>query len=64
MRPETRDIGTTTAGLPKRPLCVTGTIIILFLMDHNHGFYSIETQVIERFEKTEKVRRDSTSSTG
>lgn len=24
----------------------------------------LETQVIERFEKTDKVRRDSTSSTG
>lgn len=45
VRPETREAATTTAGLPRRPLCVT------------------ETQVIERFEKTEKVRRDSTSST-
>ncbi|UJR25945.1 hypothetical protein I4U23_007293 [Adineta vaga] len=45
VRPETKDTGTTTAGLPKRPLCVT------------------ETQIIERFEKTEKVRCDSTSST-
>ncbi|CAF2086064.1 unnamed protein product [Rotaria magnacalcarata] len=44
VRPETRDAGTTTAGLPKKPLCVT------------------ETQVIERFEKTEKVRCDSASS--
>ncbi|CAF4408325.1 unnamed protein product, partial [Rotaria magnacalcarata] len=46
VRPETRDAGTTTAGLPKKPLCVT------------------ETQVIERFEKTEKVRCDSASSSG
>ncbi|CAF1075802.1 unnamed protein product [Adineta ricciae] len=46
VRPQTRDTGTTTVGLPKRPLCVT------------------ETQIIERFEKTEKVRRDSTSSAG
>ncbi|CAF3336358.1 unnamed protein product [Rotaria sp. Silwood1] len=45
VRPETRETGTTTAGLPRRPLCVT------------------ETQVIERFEKTEKVRCDSASST-
>jgi hypothetical protein len=45
VRPATREAGTTTAGLPKRPLCVT------------------ETQIIERFEKTEKVRCDSASST-
>ncbi|CAF4628481.1 unnamed protein product [Rotaria socialis] len=44
VRPEMRDAGTTTVGLPKKPLCVT------------------ETQVIERFEKTEKVRCDSASS--
>ncbi|CAF4194114.1 unnamed protein product [Rotaria socialis] len=46
VRPEMRDAGTTTVGLPKKPLCVT------------------ETQVIERFEKTEKVRCDSASSSG
>ncbi|CAF3851589.1 unnamed protein product [Adineta steineri] len=61
VRPETKDTGTTTAGLPKRPLCVTGkenssTPLI--------NLSPIETQIIERFEKTEKVRRDSTSSTG
>lgn len=39
VRPDTREAGTTTAGLPRRPLCVTGrwqTHILLFMMPCNY----------------------------
>ena len=62
VRPETRDTGTTTAGLPRRPLCATGRRPSLSVSIHPP--YHLETQIIERYEKNEKVRRDSTSSTG
>jgi len=32
-RPATRETGTTTAGLPKRPLCVTGIVTNIFSKD-------------------------------
>ena len=49
VRPATRETGTTTAGLPKRPLCVTGNNEYFFFEKYLQDYYvvHIETQVIE-----------------
>lgn len=62
VRSSTRDVGTLTDVLPKkpiRPLSISGNEKYYHILFQDFFLFQIETQVLDRYEKNEKIRRDS-----